>query len=82
MSQSENLNPLGPFVRAIVQEVIAELREDPLDNGQPRGCSLWRVLRSISHALRLLSAICSAPKNSRRSGSMAGSISTFRNSTA
>ena len=57
MSQSENLNPLGPFVRAIVQEVIAELREDPLDQGPaPR-------LLSVEGAAKYLSRTPSAIRN-------------------
>jgi hypothetical protein len=57
MSQSENLNPLVPLVRTIVQEVIAELREDPLDQGPaPR-------LLSVEGAAKYLSRTPSAIRN-------------------
>lgn len=57
MSQSENPNPLVPLVRTIVQEVIAELREDPLDQGPaPR-------LLSVKGAAKYLSRTPSAIRN-------------------
>jgi hypothetical protein len=57
MSQSENQNPLVPLVRTIVQEVISELREDPLDHGPaPR-------LLSVEGAAKYLSRTPSAIRN-------------------
>jgi Helix-turn-helix domain len=50
-------NPLAPLVRSIVQEVIAELREEPLDQGpQPR-------LLSVEGAAKYLSRTPSAIRN-------------------
>jgi hypothetical protein len=57
MSQSENQNPLVPLVRTIVQEVIAQLREAPLDQGPgPR-------LLSVEAAGKYLSRSPSAIRN-------------------
>lgn len=50
-------NPLAPFVRAIVQEVLAELREDPVEQGvKPR-------LLSVEGAAQYLSRTPSAIRN-------------------
>lgn len=50
-------NPLAPLVRSIVQQVIAELREEPLEQGpDPR-------LLSVPGAARYLSRTDSAIRN-------------------
>ena len=54
---SEMQNPLEPLVRSIVQQVISELREEPLDRGpEPR-------LLSVEGAARYLSRTPSAIRN-------------------
>ena len=54
---SDTSNPLTPLVRSIVQEVIAELRESPLDQApEPR-------LFSVEGAARYLSRTPSAIRN-------------------
>lgn len=54
---AETQNPLAPLVRSIVHEVIAELREEPLDQGvNPR-------LLSVEGAAQYLSRTPSAIRN-------------------
>ena len=54
---SADPNALAPLVRSIVQQVIAELREDPLDQGvKPR-------LLSVEGAAQYLSRTPSAIRN-------------------
>ena len=53
----ESENPFAPLVRSIVQQVISELREEPLDRGpEPR-------LLSVEGAARYLSRTPSAIRN-------------------
>lgn len=57
MSPTETQNPLAPLVRSIVQQVITELRQAPLDEQpEPR-------LLSVEGAARYLSRTPSAIRN-------------------